>query len=82
MVSTKPAAAHLWLVRRWNAFSIAITSVTALGLSLVVGYALGITWLREWQPIVGVLCLVFLVSAIFSWRDVMGMLEFQARRRF
>jgi len=70
---------HRWVLRRWNAFSIAVTSVTALLLSLGAGRLLGIHWRADWHPGVLVLCAVFLISAIFAWRDTMGMLAFQAQ---
>jgi hypothetical protein len=71
---------HRWLFRRWNAFSISITSTTALVLSLVIGGLLGIEWRNDWHwPVIG-LCVVLVVSAILSWRDTMAMAAFMARR--
>jgi hypothetical protein len=75
--SNNPGVYH-WMVRRWNAFSIAVTSVTGLGLSLVVGKFFGIHVSNEWIcPLVGLLVLFFL-NAIFAWYDTMSMLAFQA----
>lgn len=70
---------HHWVMRRWNAFSIAVTSVTALLLSLGAGRLLGIPWRTDWHPYVLGLCAIFLVSAFFAWRDTMRMLTFQSR---
>jgi len=33
---------HLWIVRRWNAFSIAVTSITGLAYSLIIGRFFGV----------------------------------------
>jgi len=72
---------HRWLVRRWNAFSVAITSVMALLLSLAFGHAVvGIDWRGDWSTVALAVCGVLLVSAFLAWRDTMRMLTFQAQR--
>jgi len=71
---------HRWLFRRWNAFSISVTSTTALILSLGFGWFLGIGWRNDWHWPVVCLCVVLVASAILSWRDTMGMAQFMARR--
>jgi len=69
---------HGWMVRRWNAFSISVTSFTGLALSLIVGHFAHID-LSEWWCIPAALMLVlFFVNAVISWRDTMRMLAFQA----
>jgi len=71
---------HRWIFRRWNAFSISVTSTTALILSLAIGRLIGIEWRNDWHWPVLLLCVVLVVSAIFSWRDTMTMAAFMARR--
>jgi len=67
-----------WVVRRWNAFSVATTSTMGLFLSILIGcfFSLKIPW-QWWLPVTAI-SFVFIVSAIFAWRDTMGMLSFQA----
>jgi hypothetical protein len=69
---------HDWMVRRWNAFSISVTSFTGLVLSWIVLHIAHVC-LCKWWIIPAVLMLVlFFFNALFSWRDTMGMLAFQA----
>ncbi len=70
---------HRWLFRRWNAFSIAATSLTGLLLSLVIGHCfLGFEWHWRWYaPILG-FDILLCVSGIWAWCDTMKMLEFMA----
>ncbi len=68
---------HNWIVRRWNAFSISATSVTAFAVSLLLGGCLGIS-MCWWYGVVVVLAIMFSISAILAWRDTMRMLTFQA----
>ena len=70
---------HRWILRRWNACSIAVTSVTALLLSLGAGRFPGVRCRTGFHPGVLAVCVVFLRSALFARRDTMGMLAFQAR---
>ncbi|MFI5396385.1 MAG: hypothetical protein ACHQ9S_12710 [Candidatus Binatia bacterium] len=72
---------HRWLVRRWNAFSVAVTSVTGLVLSVSIGALMRIKFSVEWWVPVAIVSTVLCVSAILAWRDTMGMLRFQATRR-
>jgi len=72
---------HRWIVRRWNAFSVAATSATALALSLVVGVGLRIRMTCGWWIPVALTCVVLCVAAVIAWRDTMGTLNFQARRQ-
>jgi hypothetical protein len=69
---------HNWMVRRWNAFSIGVTSVTALALSLIVGPLLSVPLSCTWLIPVTLVALVFAATARWAWRDTMGMLAFQA----
>jgi hypothetical protein len=80
LLRTKCEGIHKWLFRRWNAFSIAVTSITALLLSLWVGNFIGIAWRNDWHCIVFTLCAVLVLSACFAWRDTMGMLAFMVRK--
>jgi hypothetical protein len=74
---TNPGVHH-WMVRRWNAFSISVTSFTGLVLSLVVGH-IACVHLSAWWIIPAALMLVlFFFNAVFSWWDTMRMLAFQA----
>lgn len=75
------AGVHQWLVRRWNAFSIAVTSITGLVLSfVVVSCLLNVSLSARWWAVVSIAFLSFFVVAVLAWRDMMGMLSFQARR--
>jgi len=68
---------HRWLVRRWNAFSIGITSIAGLILSFVIGYcALHICFEVAWWAPVGIFLAAVVVTTVFAWRDAMGMLDF------
>lgn len=81
LLSTKYLGIHKWLFRRWSAFNIAATSITALLLSLVVGQGLlKIEWHTEWQCAVLTLCIILFISAILAWKDTMGMLAFMVRK--
>lgn len=70
---------HLWLVRRWNAFSIGATSVVGLLLSFVIGnQVLSISFEWRWWAPVG----LFLATCVFvarsAWYDGRRMLKFMA----
>ena len=80
LLRTKYEGIHKWIFRRWNAFSIAVTSITALLLSLWVGSFVGIAWRIDWHCSVLTLCAVLAFSAWFAWRDTMGMLAFMVRK--
>lgn len=69
---------HRWMVRRWNAFSISATSITALALAVLVSYFSDIHPSRYWWSSIGFFLLVFSFTAVWSWRDTMRMLAFQA----
>lgn len=69
---------HNWLKRRWNAFNVNCSSITALILSLILGWSVGIPLSAIWYITVIVAALMFLVTANWAWRDTMGMLTFQA----
>lgn len=70
---------HRWLMRRWGAFSINCTSVTALALSFVIGQYLGICFVWVWYLTIFVIGGALCAGAIWAWRDTMGMLAFLAR---
>ena len=69
-----------WVVRRWNAFSVAVTSTTGLLLSIGIGTLAGLRLSKEWWLPVAIVSLLFVASAVAAWRDTMGMLSFQAMR--
>src|SRR6266852_7122352 len=90
--SLLPEGVHKWLMRRWNAFNIASSSAFALFMSLLIVPARMLyTW--SWKPLggwdhklwwwlvtnVSLIC-ALLAMAYFSWRETMGMVEFQSRR--
>jgi hypothetical protein len=70
---------HRWLFRRWNAFSIAATSISALALSLLPGCLIGIPRMQIWWlgPVIG-FSLILVPVAYWAWRDTMKMVEFMA----
>lgn len=75
------AGVHQWLVRRWNACSIAVTSITGLVLSFIaLSCLLNASLSTKWWAVVSIAFLSFCVVAVLAWRDTMGMLSFQARR--
>ena len=70
---------HQWLMRRWSAVSINLTSAVGLCVSLLLGncnpvktIALTFYW---WGPAV-FLAVVFVMVAFFAWRDTKRMLTF------
>ena len=69
---------HNWMVRRWSAFSIGVTSVTALVLSVLIGRLLSIPLSCAWLIPVLLVALVFAAAVYWAWQDTMGMLAFQA----
>jgi hypothetical protein len=80
ILRSKHEGVHRWLMRRWNAFSVAVTSVMGLMLSLIIGAIMRIRLSVEWWVPVAIVCAVLCVSATLAWRDTMGMLSFQAAR--
>ena len=70
---------HEWLARRWGAFAVNCTSVTALILSLSIGYIAGIHIVWAWWFPVTIITIAFASTAVWAWRDTMGMLDFQAK---
>jgi hypothetical protein len=75
---TLPESIHRWLLRRWNAFNVNASVVSALALALLIGWRLGIDVAREWVVTSVVVGVVFGCMAWWAWRDTMGMLEFQS----
>lgn len=69
---------HLWIVRRWNAFSIAATSFCGLILSTALGAIVGISASFAWLfPIIAFSAVLIFVMT-WAWRDTMNMLSFIA----
>lgn len=70
---------HAAAVRLWSAFNIAGASCTALILALLVG-SFKIRWTLAWIGLTGCLLLLFISVAVLTWKDHMGLLEFQSHR--
>ena len=71
---------HAAAVRLWNAFNIAAASCIALILAPLVGLALHIKWTWAWLVLTGCLLVLFIWVAAVTWKDHMGLLEFQSHR--
>jgi hypothetical protein len=71
---------HAWLVRRWSGFTIAATSAVGLVLALLFGkFVLGITASLPWLLTTLAFGALVILVAIWSWTDVMNMLDFMSR---
>ena len=72
------AGVHTWLMRRWNAFNIAVSSMAAIVLAAVLAAWMGIfPPLSGWLCLLGV-CLILGATGLRAWRQTMQMIEFQA----
>ncbi len=72
---------HAASVRLWTAFNIAAASCGALFFAAVVGpCALDIKWTCTWLVVSGCLFFLLLIVAMLTWRDHMGLIEFEANR--
>jgi hypothetical protein len=70
---------HLWLIRRWNAFNIAATSLFGLVFSFPVGYfVIRIPVEAVWYVPVGIFLVILAFMMFWSWRDTMNMANFMA----
>jgi len=78
ILQTKNEGVYHWMVRRWNAFSLSVTSISGLMLSLIVGWIFHIAISWQWLSTVAVLLTLFAINAFFAWNDTMRMLAFQA----
>jgi hypothetical protein len=78
ILQTRNPGVYHWMVRRWNAFSISVTSISGLMLSLIVGFLFCIHISYKWLIPVIILLVIFSVTAIYAWLDTMRMLAFQA----
>ena len=67
-------------VRLWSAFNISVNSSTALVLSHIVGYKLHIPLDYGWVGTTLCLLALFIPTAVITWHEHMGMLEFQSKR--
>lgn len=76
-----PESIHKWIVRRWNSFNISIHSIVALFLSHIIAFRFSFVQNREWLITDLILAILFLISAICSWRETMGMINFQSYRK-
>ncbi len=73
-----PDRLHRWVFRRWSMFYVCANSATAIVLSLAAALILGISLLSVWPLEALFAAFVLGLSARWSWRDTMGMLNFQA----
>jgi hypothetical protein len=71
---------HEWLMRRWNAFNVAASSCIALILAHLFGYMLRIRPSCKWYASTAVVLLFLFVTAVTSWSETMGMVDFQSFR--
>lgn len=72
---------HQWIIRRWNAFAIAVSSLVALVLSVAIDlFWIDVTPTSRWLWPVGLVAVCFLTVAYTAWHDAMGMASFQAER--
>lgn len=71
---------HEWLLRRWNAFNICISSAVSLVAICLSCHLFGISPSNEWWWAVSGLVAILLLQGIFAWRDAMRMIEFQSIR--
>jgi amino acid transporter len=69
---------HHWLIRRWNAFSIASTSLFGLILSFLCGYGIGMALTATWIIPVVIFMIILVFVMTWAWRDNMSMLDFMA----
>jgi hypothetical protein len=66
---------HELLERRYQAFTAFVNGCVALGLSLVVGWVIGIEVTCKWTWITVSLFLLFSIVAGVTWREMMKLLE-------
>ncbi|MFZ0864791.1 MAG: hypothetical protein WCA27_21455 [Candidatus Sulfotelmatobacter sp.] len=101
-----PKGTHDWIVRRFNAFTVAYNSGLAILISVIIVGLRGchhwsfqgvcgmseMQWQQQarwawfgskfWWLAVNILLMALLFCAAFrSWKETMGMIEFQARRK-
>lgn len=72
---------HEWLLRRSTSFAISIHSCVALVTAHLLAYilfAIAQNW--QWYASTLIVVLVLFINGILSWREVMGMTNFQALR--
>lgn len=69
---------HEWIMRRWNSFHISFHSFVSLLLSHLLGAIFRINESLCWLIVTATLCGIFLINAIISWKETMGMVEFQS----
>jgi hypothetical protein len=79
IIRGKYKGVHQWLVRRWNAFNIGMTSAVGLVLSFIIGrcvLCISLQW--QWWGPVGFLAVVCVCVACCAWRDGRRMVCFLA----
>lgn len=72
---------HMWLLRRWNSFNVAASSIVALSLALLFAPVFSIGRGCGWWLSTFIVAGILLVTAYKAWREVMGMIEFQSYRQ-
>ncbi|MFN3242921.1 MAG: hypothetical protein ACE37K_15580 [Planctomycetota bacterium] len=74
VIQSRYEGIHKWIRRRWNAFSISVTSITAIALSLIVAVFAGVDIPLGWWGPALAMTAVFVFSARWAWIDSMEML--------
>ncbi|HUC61437.1 MAG TPA: hypothetical protein VMF53_05735 [Alphaproteobacteria bacterium] len=82
ILRAKQPGIHRWLFRRWNAFSVAGTSLVALVLSFFFGLALGISFTMTWLLPLAVFAITLLYVTCLAWCDTMKMMKFMITNDF
>ncbi len=68
-------------VRLWSAFNVSAHSCFAVILALLIGpFALGVSWTRWWVGTSATLFVLFVLTAVVTWREYNRMIEFQSHR--
>jgi hypothetical protein len=75
-----PTGIHEWLGRRWNLFNVSVHCIVALGLSIVIGVALGIKTGPGWYWAVLAVGLALGINAVSAWRETAQMVDFLSNR--
>jgi|SRR5690606_20028636 len=75
IVQARHEGIHKWIRRRWNAFSIAATSITAILLSIFAAWCAGVSLSTGWIAPALFMIAVFILSARWAWKDSMSMLS-------
>ena len=77
-----PEGVSNWIVRRWHAVNLSLSSCTALVGAWIIGYPLRIDHHCGWGVLTVAFLVVFGVNSHYAWHDTMEMYEFQSYRKF